>query len=510
MDIDENTFFRQATLRICGNLDFEIALQECLLYLKTFMPADIINLNLYDPGLTALKTIAVATPSKARRTNIILPVTETGRKFLDDPDLPPARIINNPLTDPVAKRFVKSIGFTNHSSLIMYLAVKGQKIGNVVLFAKGHDRYREEHLRLFLTLNEPFAIAVSNTLRFDQLNQLKELMADDIRYLHRRLQRFPGEEIIGGDFGLKGTMEMVWEVAPLDSPVVLLGETGVGKELIANALHALSNRASGPFIPINCGAIPETLIDSELFGHDKGAFTGAVSQKRGCFERAHGGTIFLDEVAELPPQAQVKMLRVLQEGEVCRVGGTDLIRIDIRVISATSRNLQNMVKKGLFREDLWFRLHVFPIIIPPLRKRKEDIPALVNYFLEEKAKEMGLNAIPSVAPGAMVSLINYSWPGNVRELANVVERSLILNKNRPITFDSSFWSNKENENLDDTEELQEHFNLDHIITDHIKKVLQKTNGKISGPGGAAELLGVNHGTLRSRLKKLGISYGRSR
>ena len=247
-------------------------------------------------------------------------------------------------------------------------------------------------------LNEPFAIAFSNTLKHQEVLRLKDLLADDNRYLHRELLHLSGEEIVGADFGLKRVIEMVRQVAPLNSPVLLLGETGVGKDVIANAIHYSSPRKDGPLVKVNCGAIPETLLDSELFGHEKGAFTGAISQKRGRFERANQGTIFLDEIGELPSPAQVRMLRVLQYKEIERVGGTNPIPVDIRLIAATNRNLEEMVKTKQFREDLWFRLNVFPIHIPPLRERKEDIPALVRHFVKRKSRELKLAYTSSPCP----------------------------------------------------------------------------------------------------------------
>ena len=510
MQVDENEFFRQVTLRICGNLDFEFAMQECLIYLRSFMPADRFQLNLYDRGLGALRTIAIATPTEASRVNMVLPLNDEGKKFLDAPDLPPVLIWNRILMDPVARPIVQRTGRLNDSLMVMHLAIKGTKLGNLVLFAEGQDRYSQEHLKLFSILYEPFAIALSNALRYDEVNQLKEVMADDLRYLQGKLQRFSGDDIVGGEFGLKEIMEMVREVAPLDSPVLLQGETGVGKEIIANAIHSLSRRKEGPFIQVNCGAIPDTLIDSELFGHERGAFTGAISQKRGCFERANGGTIFLDEVGELPLQAQVRMLRVLQDKNIHRVGGASQVKVDIRIIAATHQNLREMVMKRLFRDDLWFRLNVFPIIIPPLRDRKEDIPALVNHFIEKKSKDLQIPHVPRLVPGAMAPLMEYNWPGNVRELENVIERALILSKGRPLTFEHIVWPDDTKEHGEMTVRKDDFAGLDHVMSKHIKHALEITKGKIHGPSGAAQLLGLNPSTLRHRMRKLGIPHGRGK
>jgi transcriptional regulator with GAF, ATPase, and Fis domain len=247
-----------------------------------------------------------------------------------------------------------------------------------------------------------------------------------------------------------------------------------------------------------------------LFGHEKGAFTGAIAQKRGCFERAEGGTIFLDEVAELPLQAQVRMLRVLQDKTFTRVGGTSQIKVDIRIIAATHQDIQEMVKEGLFRSDLWFRLNVFPILIPPLRERKEDIPALVNYFIEKKAKELGIPGPPKLAPGAMSTLLAYSWPGNVRELENVVERALILQRESPITFNDILSTEADPERKITKKRTGEFPTLDRAMAMHITQALKMTKGKIHGPDGTAELLGLNPSTLRHRMRKLGIPHGRGK
>jgi transcriptional regulator with GAF, ATPase, and Fis domain len=306
-------------------------------------------------------------------------------------------------------------------------------------------------------------------------------------------------------------MEMVKQVAPIDSPVLLLGETGTGKEVIASAIHYSSPRKDGPLIKVNCGAIPETLLDSELFGHEKGAFTGAISQKRGRFERASKGTIFLDEIGELPAQAQVRLLRVLQTKEIERVGGTTSIPVDIRIISATNRNLQEMIAAGRFREDLWFRLNVFPIMIPPLRQRREDIPALVHHFIERKSKELKLAERPVLATGAIDRLMAYDWPGNVRELENLIERALIQSRGgSALSFEtlSAPQVPVGREVTRDAGRNRTALSLDEINAQHIRQALEMAGGKINGPGGAAQILGLNPNTLRSRMSKLGIPYGK--
>jgi transcriptional regulator with GAF, ATPase, and Fis domain len=261
---------------------------------------------------------------------------------------------------------------------------------------------------------------------------------------------------------------------------------------------------------VNCGAIPDTLLDSELFGHEKGAFTGAISRKRGRFERANKGTIFLDEIGELPPQAQVRLLRVLQTKEIERVGGATSIRVDVRIISATNRNLEEMVASGRFREDLWFRLNVFPIMIPPLRQREEDIPALVHHFIDRKSLELKLTERPVLAAGAIERLMAYDWPGNVRELENVVERALIQSRGGMLSFESLLARQVPGgpEGTRETGRNRVLRSLDEINAQHIRQALGMAGGKINGPGGAAQILGLNPNTLRARMNKLKIPYGR--
>ena len=506
--MDENEFFRQAALRICGNLEIEEAMQSCLQFLNKVMPLDRMFLQCYDFGFEAMRTIATATQSECSKLDLLTPLSKVAQETVGNVSThQDSFLFEDPQTFPISREMLKFHNIQATSLIVILIRSKEILLGSLVLITEGEQKFKDEHLKLLLLLKEPLAIAMSNTLKHREILKLKDLCADDNRYLHGELRRLSGDEIIGTNFGLKDVMEKVQQVAALDSPVLLLGETGVGKDVIANAIHYSSSRSSGSFVSVNCGAIPDTLIDSELFGHEKGAFTGAISQKRGRFERADKGTIFLDEIGELPLQAQVRLLKVLQSREIERVGGVKTILLDIRIIAATNRNLEEMIKIQQFREDLWFRLNVFPIWIPPLRDRRSDIPALLQHFISLKSRELKLPSIPTVSPGATDFLMDYNWPGNVRELQNVVERSLILNPSGPLTFNHmNIPIQKESGKFQ--EQIFETDNLDEITSRHIRRVLRKTNGKIHGPGGAAALLGINANTLRNRMNKLGIEYGK--
>jgi transcriptional regulator with GAF, ATPase, and Fis domain len=405
------------------------------------------------------------------------------------------------------------MGLGAFSEIILHLKIDEEKLGVVLVYSGDVDGFTDEHARLMSLLHDPFAVALANVLKHRELLRLKDLLADDNRYLQQELRHISGDEIVGARYGLRDVMELVWQVAPLNSHVMLTGETGVGKEVIANAAHYTSTRREGPFVKVNCGAFTENLLDSELFGHEKGAFTGAVQSKRGRFERAHKGTLFLDEVGELPPAAQVRLLRVLQDGRIERVGGVEPIAVDVRIVAATHRNLAAMVREGTFREDLWFRLNVFPIHIPPLRERKSDIPALVHHFIDRKLKAFNLSEHPVIAPGTMEKLIACPWPGNVRELENMVERSLIRHRSRgegkPLEFTGLAGESTVFESSPPLTDLSDRpMTLDGAMRHHIESVLRTTGGKIQGKDGAAAILGIHSSTLRSRMDKLGIQYGR--
>jgi transcriptional regulator with GAF, ATPase, and Fis domain len=507
--MNEDKLFREATLRICGNLEIDAALRELLLFLTDVMPVSRIYLQHYDADYQAMRTIAYANESDYGKLDLLTPLSETAReKAANAPDYQNAFLITEPMTFPVSREMTEFHGLQSSSVIVMTLRTADETLGFLVLVSEGKDIFNDEHRAFIELLKDPLLISMSNALTHREVVKLNDLLADDNRYLHGELRRISGEEIIGARFGLRETTRLVHQVEALDSPVLLLGETGTGKDVIANGIHYSSSRSDGPFVSVNCGGIPESLIDSELFGHEKGAFTGALSQKRGRFERAHRGTIFLDEIGELPLQAQTRLLRVLQSKEIERVGGVDNITLDIRVIAATNRDLEEMVRNSQFREDLWFRLNVFPIVVPPLRERTVDIPALIQHFINLKAKELKLPAIPAIAPGAIDSMMNYRWPGNVRELQNVVERALILNPTGPLTFEH-LSTPKIHAKPQQFPPDADSYNLDEMIRSHISRVLAMANGKINGKEGAATLLGINPSTLRNRMKKLRIKYGRA-
>lgn len=511
VNIDEKDFFRQVTLRICGSLEIEKALWRCLLYIRDFLPASQMNLHIYHRDVGIVETVASASLAGFRAMAMNSQLSNDTRKRIDKQGLIRVRAIPRLGDDPVCSPVAEKFDALDLPAVVTDLVLEGKLLGVLSIFGNSHNPFTEEHLQLIAAINEPFAVALTNSLRYRELRKLRDLLADDNRYFQDELRRMVGEDVVGADFGLKNIMAMVRQVAPLDSPVLLLGETGTGKEVVANAIHKTSLRRQAPFIKVNCGAIPPTLMDSELFGHEKGAFTGALSQKRGRIERAHTGTLFLDEIGELSLDAQVRLLRVLQEKEIERIGGSSPTPVDIRIIAATHRNLEKMMNGGSFREDLYFRLRVFPISIPPLRNRMMDLPALVQHFIQKKAREMKRSPAPGLSAGAMDRLMSYHWPGNVRELENAVERALILSRGEPLVFDDiapksdKVPSESPFFRVDTTLEIHD---LNVLTIQHIRRTLKLCNGRVEGEKGAAARLNIHPSTLRKRMRKLGIPFGR--
>ncbi len=513
--IDENEFFNKATLLICSSLNVDTALERFMTYVKSIMPISGIIMGVYDPTMNLGYLLSAIWPPKWKKPPEIISFSkdmgEYMRTIWDRNEK--ILIINDIENEMPASRTILSAFFPDDSSQIsLKLELDDEHLGAVNFLSEGKHCFTENHGRLLTLLHDPLAVAISNVLQYREISRLRDLLAEDNRDLRRKLRSVSYDQIIGSEFGLKDVMQMVQQVSRLNSPVLILGETGVGKEVIANAIHENSERRDKPFVKVNCGAIPENLIDSELFGHEKGAFTGAISQRLGFFERAHTGTIFLDEIGELPVAAQVRLLRVLQHQELERIGGSRTIHVDVRIISATHQNIALLAQKGQFREDLWFRLNVFPINIPPLRARPEDIPALFHYFVEKKCQELNIRNLPSLDMGTMDQLQSYSWPGNIRELENLVERFLIRSQtsvgNRILKIDELIVAHDSTTNQSTQGGIHGIRPLDEVMSEHIKMALNVTNGKVEGEDGAAKALGIHPSTLRARMRKLGIAYGK--
>jgi formate hydrogenlyase transcriptional activator len=378
--------------------------------------------------------------------------------------------------------------------------IRGDRVLGTLNVASRRDHaFTPDDLDLLNHVGNQVAIAIENALAYRQIAELKNKLAEEKLYLEDEIRtQYNFEEIIGESAALKRILNQVETVAPTGSTVLIQGETGTGKELIARAIHSLSDRHERTFVKINCAAIPTGLLESELFGHEKGAFTGAISQKIGRFELAHGGTLFLDEVGDIPLEIQPKLLRVLQEQEFERLGATRTLRVDVRIVAATNRDLSKMVEERQFRSDLYYRLNVFPIVVPPLRERPEDIPILVRYFAQRLARRMNKH-IETIPSEAMRALTLYPWPGNIRELENFIERAVILSKGSKLEIPLSELKNSEEVSSAETLTLEE------AERRHILQALDETKWVIGGPRGAAARLGMKRTTLHSRMQKLGIT-----
>ena len=398
------------------------------------------------------------------------------------------------------RHYMESIGMK--STLVVPFRVAGRVVGAMGTASfRNHQHWSDAIMSRVQDVADIFANALARKQAdeelqkaYTEIRQLKDHLQRENVYLQEEMQFARDHtDVVGRSVAIRTVLKKAEQVAATDSAALILGETGTGKELIAQTIHKLSRRNGRPMIKINCAALPSTLIESELFGREKGAYTGALAREIGRFELADKSTIFLDEIGELPIELQSKLLRVLQEGEFERLGSPKTMRVDARVIAATSRNLSAMVKEGKFREDLFYRLNVFPIVIPPLRERIDDIPALVWHILKDLSKRMG-RSIESVQASTMREFQKYSWPGNVRELRNVIERSLILNDG-PVF-------RGELQGLEHTSTGLRRFN--EVESDYFRSVLQATHWRVRGRGGAAEVLGLKPTTLEARMKKLGI------
>ena len=405
--------------------------------------------------------------------------------------------LDNETRWPIVTRFMREDGVS--SFCFMPLTTAAHQLGAMGFLSLEKEAYSETDLEFLQQVTNQVAVAVENALAFQQIAELKDKLAKEKLYLEDELRIEHGfEDIIGDSKPLKQVLKQVEVVAPTDSTVLIQGETGTGKELIARAVHRLSGRSERTFIKLNCAAIPTGLLESELFGHERGAFTGAISQKAGRFELADKGTIFLDEVGEIPLELQSKLLRVLQEQEFERLGSNKTIRVNVRLIAATNRDLKNLVEAKQFRSDLYYRLNVFPVTVPPLRERREDIPILVRFFTQHYAVRMKKN-IQTVPANTLDILSRYAWPGNIRELENFVERSVILTQGTDLQVPISELQTGSSVSVVSTTTLEE------AEREQILRALRESRWVIGGAAGAAARLGVKRTTLQSKVQKLGIT-----
>jgi len=380
------------------------------------------------------------------------------------------------------------------------LLLKHQSIGTLNLGSQTSGQYGEADASFLQEIANQVALAIGNVQAHTEIARLKARLEEDNAYLMDEIKdEFDFEHIIGRSASIKKVLAQVRTVAKSDSTVFITGETGTGKELVARAIHSASKRNGRPLIKVNCAAIPGGLVESELFGHEKGSFTGALTRRIGRFEQANGGTLFLDEVGELTPDLQAKLLRVLQEREFERIGGKQTIKTDIRLVAATNQDVSQAIKDGKFRSDLYYRLNVIPIHIPALRERRDDIPLLVTHFAQKHGARIG-KSFHRINPSTIAVLKAYSWPGNVRELENIIERAVLLSPGRALEVHDDL-------PLTITIPRPAEDTLAAVERRHIRAVLQRTNGLISGPNGAAVILGLHPNTLRSRMQKLGLRFG---
>ena len=408
-------------------------------------------------------------------------------------------------------QYPREAGYDSFIAVPINSPTTGDVIGHIAAFDTG--RMTSEHnqtsiLRIFASragaeldrLSAQRRLEKANeelSIRLKEIEALKNQLQAENKYLQEEIKLNNNfEEIISRSKKFKRVLSQIEQVAATDSTVLIMGESGTGKELLARAVHNISNRNKKPLVKVNCATLPANLIESELFGHEKGAFTGAMDRKIGRFELADGGTIFLDEIGELPVELQAKLLRVLQEGEFERLGNPRTMKVNVRVIAATNRNLEQAIENKEFREDLYYRLNVFPIVSPPLRERKEDIPLLVKHFCQKHEAKIGKKII-HISPNVIDDLMSYDWPGNIRELENLIERALILTRGN--TLERGEWLPEHS-----TEEKSGSDKLEDVEKQHILEVLNKAGWKVSGDKGAAKILGLNATTLEARMKKLGI------
>jgi formate hydrogenlyase transcriptional activator len=504
----------ELTNRVVTKLDLPDLLQEICASVRQVMQCDGVGLALPDSKTRELRLCAVDVPGPEE-------IIELRKRQAWNPPTWEAELAGNVFRTGNSARFTKEqlprIAASGHNSLCLIPLISRERVLGVLGACSSREEvFNDDDLRFLSQIANQSALAVENSLAYSEISELKDRLARENVYLESEIRsELHFEEIVGKSKALRRVLSEIETVAPADSTVLIYGETGTGKELIARALHNLSSRKSSPFVKLNCAAIPTGLLESELFGHEKGAFTGAISQRIGRFELAHRGTIFLDEVGEIPLELQPKLLRVLQEREFERLGSTRTLHSDARLIAATNRDLKAMVEDQKFRSDLYYRLNVFPIRVPALRERPEDIPLLVRHFVQEFSRRNN-RTIDTIPSETMEAFVRYHWPGNIRELQNVIERAVIISKgpvlNVPLAELKPDASTKASPTVKEGrpvnhESLQDR--LDDTERAEILRALKAANGIVAGPTGAAARLGIKRSTLQLRMQKYGIRVSRT-
>jgi formate hydrogenlyase transcriptional activator len=493
---DRSQLLLEINNTLVSNLDLRGLVTSVSTCLRRVLPHDAAGLALYDRAINKLRVTALEFPTNedvfVEDEIIELEGTAGGLAFTSRK---PVMRNGDNLAGPVGRRAGLKSGCT------VPLISHDRALGILGVASLRENAFTQADSELLEQVGKQVAIAVENALAFREIDALKNQLKEEKLYLEEEIRtEYNFEEIIGNSPALKRVLQEVETVARTGSTVLIYGETGTGKELIAHAIHNLSPRRERTLVKVNCAAIPTGLLESEFFGHEKGAFTGAIDRRVGRFELAHLGTIFLDEVEDIPLELQSKLLRVLQEHEFERLGSSRTMRVDVRVVAATNSDLSELVAEKKFRNDLFYRLNVFPILVPPLRERPEDIPLLVNFFAHKFAQQMN-KPINSVPRETMAALTSYHWPGNVRELQNLVERGVILSRGSSLEMPMV--------ELKQATRVSNHVNgatsLETVERDHILRVLGESNWVIGGPTGAAARLGMNRTTLNHRMRKLGIS-----
>ena len=493
------------TNRIVTKLELRDLLREIVASVRHFMECDSVGVALPDPEDGELRRYAV---DHAEYEMSVGPASERAKVVFRT---------GKPLIATKAEVAADPQGALANLSLYLYpLIIRERVLGVLGFGASRENAFSEDDLSFFSQLANQIALAVENSLAYRQVSELKDRFAQENVYLESEIRsELYFEEIVGNSEPLRRILQEIEIVAPAASTVLIYGETGTGKELMARALHNLSSRKSNAFVKLNCAAIPTGLLESELFGHEKGAFTGAITQRVGRFELANRGTIFLDEIGEIPLELQPKLLRVLQEREFERLGSTRTIRTDARLIAATNRDLKIMVEEQRFRSDLYYRLDVFPIRVPSLRERKEDIPLLVRHFVKEFSRR-NQRVIDTIPSETMQALVRYHWPGNIRELQNVIERAVIISRGpvlnvalAGLTLDVASTSAPVVTTAKSASHESLQVMLEETERNQILRALEESNGVVAGPNGAAARLGVKRSTLQLRMQKLGIRLSRN-